>query len=91
MTVRRHFDSSKVRTEENSIIFINREILPGPEDARVCFTFLTTTRHFNEIQRSILLFIICENTAVDLRWLCEIHVGCLRNKLNCKLNVYRKQ
>ena len=38
------------------------KILPGPEDARICFTFfLTTPRNFNELQRSILLImIICE-------------------------------
>jgi len=30
---------SKVRVEGNSVIFINREILPGQEDARICFTF----------------------------------------------------
>ena len=38
INVRRYFDSSKVRGEGNSVIFINREILPGPEDARICFT-----------------------------------------------------
>jgi len=37
INVRRYFDSSKVRGEGNSVIFINREILPGPEDARICF------------------------------------------------------
>jgi len=35
--------------------------LPGPEDARICFTFLRTTREFSEIQRSaLLIMIICE-------------------------------
>ena len=29
--MRRYFDSSKVRGEGNSVIFINLEILPGPE------------------------------------------------------------
>ena len=28
-----------VRVEGNSVIFINREILPGPEDVHICFTF----------------------------------------------------
>jgi len=31
INVRRYFDSSKVRGEENSVIFINLEIFPGPE------------------------------------------------------------
>jgi len=31
--------SSKVRVEGNSVIFTNREIFLGPEDARICFTF----------------------------------------------------
>ena len=29
----------QVRGEGNSVIFINRDILPGPGDARICFTF----------------------------------------------------
>jgi len=53
--VRRYFDSSKVRGEGNSVLIINREILPGQVDAPICFTFLTTTRDFSEIQRSVLL------------------------------------
>ena len=35
--------SCKVRGEGNSVIFINREILPGPENARICFHILLTT------------------------------------------------
>jgi len=27
----------------NSVIFINREILPGPDDASICYTFFLTT------------------------------------------------
>jgi len=56
-----HFDATKVRGEGNFVIhvFINCEIFPGQEDARICFTFLTTTRDFSEIQGSIILF-ICE-------------------------------
>jgi len=55
------FDSSNVHGEGNSVLFINRKILPFPVDARTCFTFLTTTRDFSEIQRTILLImIICE-------------------------------
>ena len=47
-----YFDSSKVRGEGNSVIqcikiFINQEIIPGPKDAHICFTFLTTTRDFS--------------------------------------------
>jgi len=57
MHVRRIFDSSKVRGEVNSLILINQEILPGPEEARICFTFLTTTRDFSELQRSFLLIV----------------------------------
>ena len=34
---RRYVDSSKVRGEGSSVLFINREILPGPEDARTVF------------------------------------------------------
>jgi len=52
-----------LRGEGNSVTFINREILPGPEDARICLTlfFKTTTREFSEIQRNILLIMnICE-------------------------------
>jgi len=49
--VRFHFDSSKVRGEGNSVIFINQEILPGPEDAPICLTFLTTTMDFSEIKK----------------------------------------
>jgi len=30
--------SEVVRVEGNSVIFINREILTGPEDARICWT-----------------------------------------------------
>jgi len=37
--MRLYFDSSQVRGEEKFVMFINREILPGPEDARICFTF----------------------------------------------------
>jgi len=47
------FDSSNVRSEGNSVIFINGEILPDTEDAFVS--------HFNDnegFQRSILLKII---------------------------------
>ena len=39
-----HVDSSKVRGKGNSVILVNREILSGREDARICFTFLSTTR-----------------------------------------------
>jgi len=63
ITVRSYFDSSKVRRERNSIIliYIVPCILLGPEDARIGFTFFTTTRDFSEIQRSILLVMInCE-------------------------------
>jgi len=37
--MRCYFVSSKVRGERNSVIFINREILPGLEDASIIFTF----------------------------------------------------
>jgi len=37
--VRHYFDSSKVRGEGNSVIFINQEILPGPQDVHICFIF----------------------------------------------------
>ena len=39
INVRRYYGSSKVRGEGNSVIFINREILPRPQDASICFTF----------------------------------------------------
>ena len=61
--MQRYFDYSKVRGNRNSVllVFINREILPGSGDARICFTFLTTTMDFSEIQISIqLIMIICE-------------------------------
>jgi len=35
MHVRGYFDSSKVRGEVISVILINQEILPGPEEARM--------------------------------------------------------
>jgi len=48
--MRRNFDSSKVRGEENSVIhvhvFTNWEILPRPEDARICFTFVNDNERF---------------------------------------------
>jgi len=40
-----------VRGKGKSDIFLNLEILPGPEDVLICFTFLTTTRDFSEIQK----------------------------------------
>jgi len=52
----RYLDPSKVRGEGISVIFLNRKILPGPEDARICFLFLTTA--ILGIQRSILLIMI---------------------------------
>jgi len=52
MTHKSYFDSSKVFGEGN--IFINREILPGPEDARIFFTFLNDNDGFSEIERNIL-------------------------------------
>jgi len=59
--MRRYLDSRKVRGEGNSVVIINREILLGPEDARICFPFIATTRDFSAIQRSILLMMsICE-------------------------------
>ena len=61
--MQRYFDYSKVRCNRNSVllVFINREILPCSGDARICFTFLTTTMGFSEIQISIqLIMIICE-------------------------------
>jgi len=58
INVRRYFDSSKARDEGNFVIFLNREILLVPEDARICFTVLTTTRDFSEIQSCILLIMI---------------------------------
>jgi len=33
-----YFDSSKVRVEGNSVMFLNREILPGPDNTLICFT-----------------------------------------------------
>jgi len=61
INVRRLFHFSTMRGEGNSVIFINREILPGPEDARISFTFLTPTKDFSEIQEIFLLIIlICE-------------------------------
>jgi len=44
INVRRYFDSRMVR---NSVIFINREILPCPENALICFPFLTTQTYFS--------------------------------------------
>ena len=44
INVRRYFGSCKVCGKGNSVIFINREILPGPEDARICFTFFKRHR-----------------------------------------------
>jgi len=35
-----------MRGEGNSVIFINRKILPGPEDARICFTFSNDNEEF---------------------------------------------
>jgi len=49
--VRHYFDSSRVRGDGNSVIFINWEILTGPGD-------VSTTRDFSEILRSILLIMI---------------------------------
>jgi len=44
--LRRYFDSSKVRGEGNSVVFITREILPGPEDARICLTMFNINERF---------------------------------------------
>jgi len=44
--IRRYFDSSKLRIKGNSDIFIKREILPGPEDARICFIFINDNEGF---------------------------------------------
>jgi len=46
INVRRYFGSCKVRGEGNSVIFINRKILSGPEDARSCFTFFNDNEGF---------------------------------------------
>jgi len=56
--VQHYFDSSNVRGEGNSVVCINREIFLGPEDARICFTLLTTTRDCSDIQRRVLLITI---------------------------------
>ena len=37
--MRRYFGSSKVRGEGKSVLFINRKILLGPEDARIVSQF----------------------------------------------------
>jgi len=64
-----------VRGEGNSVIFINREILPGPENARGFVSFLTTTKDFTEIQRSIqLIIIICEILLILLLEIIIHHV-----------------
>ena len=44
--MRRYFDSSNVRGEGNSVIFISREILPGPEDAPIYFTIVNDNEGF---------------------------------------------
>ena len=55
----------KVRVEGNSVIFINREILPGPEDARICFTLFKWQQElqWNSKKYSINNDYLC-NTAV---------------------------
>jgi len=40
INVRRYFDSSKVRGEGNSYIFLNREILPGADEANSFISFI---------------------------------------------------
>ena len=63
--MRLYFDWCKVHGEGNFVISKNREILPGPEGARICFTFLTTTRDFSEIS-ILLIIIICETLLFTL-------------------------
>ena len=46
MIVRRYFDSSEVRGEGNSVLFINRKIFPGPEDTHICFTIFNDNEKF---------------------------------------------
>jgi len=46
MNVRRYFDASKMRGEMNSVIFINREILPAADDAHICFTIFKDTKEY---------------------------------------------
>ena len=96
--MRRYFGSCKVRGEGNSVIVINREILPGPEDARICFTFSNKkTRNFNENEISILLImIICKILLFILIFVLflgiKIHQGKYRSfrgkKTNCFFTIY---
>jgi len=41
------FRCCKVHGKGNSVIFINREILPGPEDVRICFTLFDDNEEFH--------------------------------------------
>jgi len=49
INVRGYFGSCKVRGERNSVIFIDREILSGPEDARICFIFFNDNEELKEV------------------------------------------
>jgi len=65
------------RDEGNAVIFKNREILLGPENECICFTSITTTRDFSEIQRSILFIMIISDILL-------FGIEALRNnKYNC--------
>jgi len=53
--------------EGNSVLFINRNILPGPEDARICFTFFKDNEEFQRNSKKYSIdneFVL--NTAVCL-------------------------
>jgi len=47
INVHGYFGSCKMRGEMNSVIFINRETLSGPNDARICFTLLKRQRRIS--------------------------------------------
>jgi len=54
-TCANYADWQRLHYRPYSIDIINREILPSPVDARICFTFLTTTKDFSGIHRLIIL------------------------------------
>jgi len=86
--MRRYLSSTKCVAKG----ILNREILPGPEDARICFK----TRDISEIQRSILLImIICEILLLILIYLffcklistmCGAGAGSYGKAVTCGVN-----
>ena len=61
----------KVRGEGNSVILINGKILPGPEDAHICFTIFNNKGFQWNSKKYYIDNDYLGNTAVDLFYLCE--------------------